>query len=395
MKPPTPRRTSRVAAMLLVLALLGGCSRSGSDPSGGKPGAGGPRAGADRPAPVTVADVTRKTVPFELRTFGTVEPNVTVAVRSQTAGELIGVHFQKGQDVKKGDLLFTIDARPAKAAKQMAEANLARDEVQYRNAQKEAARQKDLADQKLVSKEQYDQALTASDALAATVQADEAAIESARLQLEYSSIKSPIDGRTGDLMVNVGNLVKANDVPLVTINQVKPIQVSFSLPQRELPRIMAQMAAAAAGIAAKPPVQALIPGEEDRPENGEVFLVDNSVDRTTGTIKLWALFANGASRLWPGQLVNAVLKLGVQKDAIAVPSQALQTGQKGTYVFVVKPDGTVEDRIITVDRAYGEDTIIAKGLQAGERVVTDGQLQLMPGSKIAIKPAPKDGAARP
>jgi membrane fusion protein, multidrug efflux system len=380
-------------AVLLFLALLAGCKGSGEAEAAGKQGGGpgGPGApsGPEPPAAVTVGDVILKSVPVELRAFGTVEPNATVAIKSQVGGVLVGVHFEKGQDVKKGDLLFTLDARPAKAEKQLTEANLARDKVQFENARKEAERQKGLLDQKLVSEEQYEKATSTAEALAAVMRADQAAIKSAKLKVDYSTIKSPIDGRTGDLMVDLGNLVKAGDVPLVIINQIRPIRVAFSLPQRALPSVMAQMAAGA------PRVDAVIPGAEEAPATGKVVLVDNAVDPATGTIKLWAEFENADSRLWPGQLVNVVLTLSVQDDAITVPSRAVQTGQKGSYVFVVRPDATVEDRVITVERTQGDDVIVSEGLAAGERVVTDGQLRLKPGSKIMDKSAAPSGPPKP
>jgi multidrug efflux system membrane fusion protein len=294
---------------------------------------------------------------------------------------LVGVHFQKGQDVAQGDLLFTIDPRPARAEKQLTEANLARSRVQYENAQAEAERQRSLYDQKLVSAEQYENARAAADALAAALRADQAAIRSAKLKVDYSTIRSPIDGRTGDLLVDLGNLVKAGDAPLVTINQIHPIQVVFALPQRDLPRVMEQMEASA------PRIDAFAPGAEETPVPGKVVLVDNAVDQATGTIKLWAEFENADSRLWPGQLVNVALTLRVEAGAIVVPSRAVQTGQKGTYVFVVGADAVAEQRPIAVDRTYGEDTVVAGGLRPGERVVTDGQLRLKPGSKVADKSA--------
>ena len=403
-------------AIVLGLILLGGCSKlsaeqaaaAGGKSANGKPAA--PRLGkgqgppAEPPAPVTVADVVRKTIPLELSTFGTVAPNASVAVKSQAAGVLVGVHFQKGQDVKKGDLLFTIDPRPAEAAKKLAEANLARDTVQLQNAQKEAQRQKELLAKSLASQEAYERTQTAAESLAATVRAGESAIETVKLQLEYCSIRSPIDGRTGDLMVDQGNLVKANDVTLVTINQIKPLQVVLSVAQREFPGIVAAMkgqqmtgggddgtmAGGEDGTtggrkAGKLPVRVLIPGQDDRPETGAVTFVDNAVDRTTGTIKLWAALLNDDGRLWPGQFVNVVLTLAVQADAVAVPSKAVQNGQEGTYVFTVLPDNTVEYRLVTVERTFGDDSIIATGLQAGERVVLDGQLRLKPKAKVQIK----------
>jgi multidrug efflux system membrane fusion protein len=373
-------------AILVLLLALGGCEGMGDEVPGGTKG-------AEPPAPVTIADVVQKAVPVELRTFGTVEPKAYVEVKSQVGGELVGVHFEEGQDVAAGDLLFTIDPRPAKAERRIAEANLARDRINAGNARAEATRQQALFDGKLVSQEQRDKAAAEADALEAVLRADEAAVQSARLRVEYSAIRSPIDGRTGELRVHQGNLVRANDVALVTINQVTPIRVAFSLPQQELPAVMGQVGGAASG--APLGVMALVPGDEGAPEPGTVTLVDNAVDRATGTIKLWAEFENARQRLWPGQLVNVVLTLRVQPDAIAVPTRAVQSGQKGAYVFVVRPDGTVEDRFIEAARTHGEETIVASGLSAGERVVTDGQLRLRPGSRVVERPNDKVGAAEP
>ena len=370
---------------LLLFAPLAGCTGT-DEAAAGKPGGPG---GPEQPAPVTIGEVVQKDVPIELRAFGTVEPNATVAIRSQVGGVLVGVHFQKGQDVAQGDLLFTIDPRPARAEKQLTEANLARNRVQYENAQAEATRQKALYDQKLVSAEQYESARAAAESLAAALRADQAAIRSAKLKVDYSTIRSPIDGRTGDLLVDLGNLVKTGDAPLVTINQIHPIQVVFALPQRDLPRVMEQMRAS------PPQVRAIIPGAEEEPEVGAVILVDNAVDQATGTIKLWAEFENAESRLWPGQLVNVVVTLSVQAGAITVPARAVQTGQKGSYVFVAKPDGTVEDRFVEVARTYAGDAIVEEGLAAGERVVTDGQLRLKPGSRIVEKTAAPGGSPKP
>lgn len=377
-------------ALLASLAAPFGCS---SPEAGAGPGEGGPGGpGKEPPAPVTVAEVVRKTVPLELRAFGTVEPNASVDVRSRVSGELTGVHFQKGQDVKAGDLLFTIDSRAARAQKKLAEANLARDRAQHENAVNEARRQKELFDSKLVSEAKHAEAQTAASALAATVAADEAAIQSAALTVAYSEIRSPIDGRTGDLLVNVGNLVTANGAVLVRIKQIRPIRVGFSLPQGELPAVMRGMGDGGdAGLE----VRVLIPGDEGEPEIGRVALVDNAVDPATGTIKLWAELANGASRLWPGQLVNVVLTLAMQEGAVTVPTRAVQTGQQGTYVFVATAGGTAEQRPIAVERTQGEETIVSRGLEAGERVVTDGQLRLRPGSAISVRESAPGAPAKP
>jgi membrane fusion protein, multidrug efflux system len=381
-------------ALLLCLTAFGGCSSSDAGASTGKGGPGGPGGpGQEPPAPVTVAEAAQKTVPVELRAFGTVQPNASVDVRSRVSGELIGVHFEKGQDVKTGDLLFTIDSRSARAQKKLAEANLARDKAQHENAESEARRQKELFDSKLVSEAKYAEARTTASALAATVAADEASIQSAALTVDYSEIKSPIDGRTGDLLVNLGNLVTANGAVLVKIKQIRPIRVAFSLPQKDLPAVMQRVNGAAEGEGLE--ARAFIPGEEDAPEAGRVALVDNAVDPATGTIMVWAEFGNAGSRLWPGQLVNVVLTLSTQDDAITVPTRAVQSGQQGTYVFVARPDATVEQRPITIDRTYGDDSVVSQGLKAGERVVTDGQLRLKPGSRISIRADAPSAASKP
>ena len=331
--------------------------------------------------PVTATKVVQKDVPVEFRTFGTVQALSSVAVKSQIGGILTIVHVEEGQDVKEGDLLFTIDPRPQEAALKQAEANLARDTAQFDNARKEATRQDDLLKKGLAAEDADDQAKTTADSLAAVLQADEAAVTNAQLQLEYSYIRSPVAGRAGELKIHQGNLIKASDIPLITINQIIPIQVSFSLPQQELPEVMKQMA--------KGPLQvrASIPGNDMMVATGQLTFVDNQVDSQTGTIGLKGTFPNAHRRLWPGLFVNVVLTLEIESDALVIPTPAVQTGQKGTYVFVVRPDMTVEDRVLTIDRTLNEETVVAGGLRAGELVVTDGQLRLSPGVKVEIKPA--------
>ena len=365
--------------------------------------------------PVTTASVTVETIPLQVSAIGTVEAYSTVSVRSEANGQIMKVHFTQGSYVKKGDPLFTIDPRPSQAdlagalanqaralgQQRQAEANLAKDMAQAKTAEVQAQRYELLYKQGVVSKEQADQMRTNADALAAVVKADQAAIgteresvsaakaatEASRVQLSYTSINAPIDGRTGSLMVNQGNIVKANDTtPLVVINQVNPIYVTFAVPESQLSDIKRYMGQGDLQVAAT------IPNDTGSPEQGTLTFVDNAVDTVTGTVKLKATFANTGQRLWPGQFVNVVMTLANQPDATVVPSQALQTGQQGRYVFVVKPDETVEMRNVTVLRTAGEKTVIASGLTAGERVVTDGQMRLRPGSKIkesadAQKPA--------
>lgn len=360
----------RLPLALAALALLAGCNKEPAAPAVKPP---------SPPVPVTVATVVKKTMPVEIRTFGTGEANLTVAVKSQITGILQKIHFKEGQDVKAGDLLFTIDPEPLKAALVQAEANLARDMAQQKNAEKEAERQQALLKKGFASEDEYDAARTSADALKAVLRAGTAAIDTARIQLSYCTITSPIDGRMGQWMVDAGNLVKADDVTMVVIHQVRPIQLSFSVPQQDLPAIQKRMAKA------KLQVRATVPGDEEQPEIGELTFLDNTVDRTTGMIRLKATFSNTGNRLWPGQYVDVVLVVDEESNAIVVPARTIQTGQKGDYVYVVKPDKSVDVRLVTVKRSLDNETIVSAGLQEGETVVTDGQLRLAAGSKVVVK----------
>jgi len=358
--------------------------------------------------PVTIATVMQKTVPVQVRVIGNVQAYSTVSVKSQVSGEVTRVHFKEGQYVKAGELLFTVDPRAFEVALQQAEANLARDLAKLKeaeanltrdmalakNAEAEARRYAELIEKEVISKEEYDQRRTNAEAQAAAVQADQAAvqtaqeairadkaaIENAKIQLGYTSIRSPMNGRTGNLLVHEGNIVKANDNPvLVVINQVSPIYIAFSVPEQHLAEIKKYMALG------KLLVEATVPGDEEHAAQGELIFVDNAVDQATGTIQLKAIYPNKDNVLWPGQFVNVVLTLTTQPNAVVVPSQAIQTGQQGQYVFVVKSDLTVEPRPITDGRTLDGETVIENGLQAGEKVVTDGQLQLVPGAKVEVK----------
>jgi len=331
------------------------------------------------PPPVIVGLATKKTVPVELRAIGNVQAFSTVMVKSRVGGELVRVHFIEGQDVKKGDLLLTVDPRPYEAAFKETEANLQRDLARAKNAAEDARRYESLIQRKVVSTQQYEKIRSDADALEATVLADKAAVENAKIQLDYCSIRSPIDGRTGSLSVKQGNIIKADDITLVVINQIIPIDVSFSVPEQFLPEIQKQMASK------KLQVEASSPQSDERPEKGTITFVDNAVDTSTGTIRLKGTYANRERKLWPGQFVNVVLTLTEEPNVIVVPSQAVQTGQEGQYVFVVKPDLTVESRPVVAGRTVNGETVVQKGLQADERVVTDGQLRLYPGAKVEIK----------
>jgi multidrug efflux system membrane fusion protein len=330
--------------------------------------------------PVVVGTVAQKEIPVDLEVIGTVEAYTTVGVKAQVGGELTGVHFEEGQEVRKGQLLFNIDDRAYAAALKEAEATLARDRVQLANAQDVVRRYTDLVKKEFVTQEDFDRISSEAAALEATVHADEARVEQARIELGYCAISSPVVGRTGKLMVHRGNLVKANaDTPMVTILQVDPIYVSFSVPEQDLPEVKRRWASGSLVT------QASAPQSEGAPMTGALSFVDNQVNADTRTILLKSTFANKDRLLWPGQFVNVRLRLSTDPDALVVPSETIQTGQQGTYVFVVKSDQTVEMRPVVAGRTYGSDTVVDKGLQKGETVVTDGQLRIVPGARVQVK----------
>jgi multidrug efflux system membrane fusion protein len=337
-----------------------------------------------RAVPVTVATVKEESVPVEIHAIGRVEAQESVTVTTQVDGELIAVDFTEGRDVKKGELLFEIDPRPYQRALQQAQANLARVRAQAENAAVKLRRVEDLAGKGIVSSDDLDQAKSTAAALEATVAADLAAVETAKLQLQYTTIHSPIDGRTGALLVHRGNVVKAKSTELVTINRLSPIYVSFSVPETDLPEIDKERAGGRSL-----PVEAEIPGGKTPTATGVLTFVDNGVNPTTGTIQLKGTFANHDERLWPGQFVNVVLQLATEPHALVVPSAAVETGPDGQYVFVVGDDDTVAMQPIELQRTLGERSVVTGKLEAGERVVTDGQLRLVPGSTVEIRPESK------
>jgi multidrug efflux system membrane fusion protein len=354
--------------------------------SGTSKGAYGPEA-----VPVTVAKVQKKTVPLTVRAIGNVEPIGSVTVRSQATGVLERVYFAEGEEVKKGDPLFDIDPRPFQASLAQTEAQLARDRANLQDAENTLRRYAALVKKEYVTQAQYDQAEAQVAALRAAVAADEAAIRNARVGLGYTQIRSPITGRTGSLLTKVGNLVKMNDDKLVVIDQLQPIYVSFAVPEQILPQIRAR-GGAKLPVRATPPQQAPSGVEQKAsgaiaPEtaSGVLTFVDNAVDPMTGTIRLKGTFANKDESLWPGQYVDVLLTLGEREDAIVAPAEAVQRGQSGDYVFVVRPDHTVESRPVKVSRTDAKEAVIDKGLSDGETVVTDGQLRLQQGSKVQIK----------
>lgn len=329
--------------------------------------------------PVTVAPVANEDVPVQLKAIGTVEAYSSVRITARVGGELLSVGFHEGKDVKKGELLFTIDPGPYQAAYEIAEANLRRDMAVAKKAEDDVMRYKALSNENLVSRNDLEKILTNADAAAATVVADKAAVDNAKLQLGYCYIYAPVAGRTGSLLVNKGNLIKANDSnPMVIINQIQPVYVNFSVPEHDLSEIRRYMASGRLNV------EALLSKEDTTSENGLLTFVDNTVDASTGTIKLKASFENRELALWPGQFVNVTIALSTIQNAVVVPSQAVQTGQQGQFVFVIKED-TAELRPVSAGIIYKDMTVIENGLAPGEQVVTDGQMMLMPGAKVVIK----------
>jgi len=329
--------------------------------------------------PVTTAPVILKTVPVRLYAIGNVEPYTTVAVKARVDGQLVSVRFKEGDEVRQGAVLFEIDARPFAASLKQAQANLLKDRALYDRAKEQDKRYKDLLAKNFISTDAYEQVRTNAETAAATVAADEAAIDNAKLSLEYCTIRSPVTGYAGRIQIQQGNLVKANDTnAMVTLNQVVPIYTSFSVPEQNVADVRRYQADGELKVAAS------FANATHPPMSGRLSFVDNSADATTGTIKLKAEFPNSDKALWPGQFVNVVLTLREQKDAIVTPSSSVQSGPTGQYVFVVKADSTVELRNITITRAEGDDTVVASGLKAGDIVVTVGQLRLAPGTKVNV-----------
>ena len=330
--------------------------------------------------PVKVAVAEQKAVPVQLQAVGTVEAFATVSIKSRIDGQLVGVHFREGQDVKKGDLLFTIDPRPYESAIKEARARLDRDAALAGKAELDAKRYAELVAKNYVSSDKFEQFRANAEALRATVAADRAALERAQLNLDYCHIRAPMAGRTGRLLVDQGAQIKANDDKggMVEIMQILPINVGFAVPQQHLAAIKTHMAAGPLKV------EADIPESELKPEAGTLSFLDNKVNTQTGTVLLKGTFANQDRLLWPGQFVMATLTLTTRGDAVVIPSVAVQVGQDGQFVYVVKPDMTVESRTVAPGMSVGEDVVIEKGLTAGERVVTEGQLRLVPGAKVQV-----------
>ncbi len=355
------------AAFLVILLVASGCSKEQAAPA--------PRAAA---IPVLVSKVTQRAMPVQLTAIGNVG-GYTVSVKAQVPGELLEVQFKDGDFVQKGQLLFTIDPRPYEAALAQVQATLLRDKAVAANRRAQEQRYTKLLADGVVSPSNADASKSAADAAEATVAADEAALNTAQLNLEYCKIYSPMDGRTGSVMVKPGNLVKVADVPIVVIKRVSPIEVNFTVPQEYLPAITKYLAAGPLHV------EATVPNSSDRPEVGTLVFVDNAVDATTGTISLHARFDNRRNVFWPGMYVNVLITLAEQSNATVIPSQAITAGQQGSFVYVVSAEGTVAPRPVVSSRSVEGQAVIEKGLKPGETVVTDGQVRLVPGASVQIK----------
>ena len=372
-------RAERIAPVVLALALVlaAGCG-------------GAAQRRVPRPV-VAIARAEQREAPYTILASGTVEARQSATLSSPVGGILQRVMFREGQDVRAGQPLFQIDPRPFQSALDQARATLARDRAQARVARANADRAHALMEQNLISQQEWDTARSTSEALDATMHADSAAAANARLNLEYTTVRAPIGGRTGKLLVHVGDLVKANapESPLVVINELSPILVRFSAPQSELALIQRYRSA-------RPPVWVTRPGADSSAIEGHLTFVDNEVDAGTGTVLLKAEFSNRDAALWPGAFVNTRLVLFVEPHAIRVPSPAVVNSQSGTFVYVVLADSTVVIRPVRVSRSVDDWSIVAQGLKPGEQVVTDGQLRLSPGARVTWKEsAAADANARP
>jgi multidrug efflux system membrane fusion protein len=359
--------------LILLLAALG-LSACGRDAAKGQRSRG--------PAPVSAAVAEQKDMPVQVRTIGKVEPSATVSVKSRITGQLLTVHFTEGAMVRQGDLLFTIDPRPYELALKEAQAKLARDQALAKKAEDDLKRYRELTQRQVVSASQLEQYQTDAQTKQATVAGSQADVENARLNLSYCHITAPFGGPTGSVLAHQGNMIKANDdnKSLVVIQRIEPSFVAFTVAERYLAEIRARMAQGTMEV------KAGVPGQEDQVLKGELFFIDNAVDTATGTIKVKASFPNRDHRLWPAQFVNVVLTLRSLSGAVVVPAQALQTGQIGDFVFVIKEDLTVEARKVVLGPRIADEAVITEGLKPGEKIVTDGHLRLAPGGKVEIKP---------
>jgi multidrug efflux system membrane fusion protein len=377
---PRPRKVLCLAlclATVTAIFLLAGCSKNPSTAQAAGPVA----AGAQRPAaPVVVSTVEQRDVPVQINAIGNVESYQTVQIRSQVNGQIERVFFKEGDDVHRGQMLFQLDKAPFQAALEQAEGNLQRDQANAVNAQAQSQRYTALETQGVISREQADTMRTQAQANASAVNADKAAVDAAKVQLRYTDIKAPIDGRAGALLINLGNLVKANDTPfLVQLNQVQPIYVTFSIPETQLQSVRDYSRTGHLKVFAYPK------GQTANAAEGTLTFIDNGVDPTTGTVKLKGTFLNKDRRLWPGEFVDVVLNLSVRKNAIVVPTKAVQTGQQGNYVYVVDQDNVAKPQPVQPTGTFQNLTLVAGGLKSGDRVIVDGQMRVVPNSKVNVQ----------
>ena len=353
--------------IMLAMSVLAGCSKE--------------KARQMPPAPVTTAAVALQAQPLALNVVGLVEPIESVAVKPQAGGVITGVHFTEGGDIRSGQLLFRIDPRPYQAALHAAEAQLARDSSQAVYTAMQAQRYADLSEKDFVTREQYEQARTQAEMLKAALKVDQAAVEQARLNLGYTAVTAPISGRTGALLVKRGNVVSANGPALVVINQMDPIRVSFAIPGTELALVQKWAARGTLMVNVRPSRN----GSGEELMTGRLTFLDNAVDAATGTVALKAEFTNEKEQLWPGQFVDVELVLAIENEALTVPVSAVVTGQEGTFVYVITADNKAEKRPVRVNRTLGGIIVLDSGVKAGEQVVTDGQVKLVPGARVEIR----------
>jgi multidrug efflux system membrane fusion protein len=366
-----------VLAGLLLVGLIG-CSGQKTD----SVAASGPRI-----VPVVVAKAEQRDVPVTVSAIGTITPLQTVQIKSMVTAQIMKVNFKEGQDVKKGQLLFSLDDRSFKADLLKAQGALAKDIAAGLNARAQQKRMQALLKEGVIAQQAYDEQESMANQFDAAIEADKAAVESSKVNLQYCNIYAPIDGRTGDLLVREGNLIKANDLAMVVINQLAPISANFTVPERFLADIKKYSTSGSLKVLTT------LPDSKTALAVGKVSFIDNTVDRTTGTIAMKAEFVNAEHKLWPGQYVNVNLQLTTETKATVVPTQALQNGQQGVYVFVVKADNTVEQRVLDLGPAVDDVTMVRKGVSPGETVVTDGQVRIVPGAKVETKTAEKKQAS--
>ncbi len=361
---------STILVLALAVWLCSGCDRSASEPIGSA----GDR--AEFAVPVTLATASAEDVPIQVSAIGWAEALASVTIRPQIEGQLTEIHFHEGQQVKAGDLLFSIDSRPLVAALRLTEATLLKDQALAADLERESNRIMELFDQNMAADRERDQTKASADAARAQVEADMAAVENARLRLEYCEIRTPIAGRAGARLVDQGNIIKANDTALVTINQISPIYVTFAVAERHLPKIKEQMSLSPLVVDAE------FTGEDRPVSRGKLTFIDNQVDTLSGMVRMKATFENNDLALWPGRFVNVTLAIATLHAAVVVPTPAIQVGQKGTFVYVVTMDSTAEMRPVTIGPILAGKTVISTGVSVGEIVVTDGHLRVVPGSKV-------------